>query len=81
MDSFDIIDHYISRLDFMLKDENQRKPDYNEFKVQFYKTCGNHDEGYSEGCLKDGLGIGCPSNNFKFINNMDIIGINTLKMT
>ena len=34
MDSFDIIDHYISRLDFMLKDENQRKPDYNEFKVQ-----------------------------------------------
>jgi len=32
MDSFDIIDHYISRLDFMLKDENQRKPDYNEFK-------------------------------------------------
>jgi len=36
MDSFDIIDHYISRLDFMLKDENQKKPDYNEFKVQFY---------------------------------------------
>lgn len=32
MDSFDIIDHYISRLDFMLKEENQKKPDYNEFK-------------------------------------------------
>ena len=56
MDSFDIIDHYISRLDFMLKDENQRKPDYNEFKVQlkvfYWGEVPGKTPGHSEDCPK-----------------------------
>ena len=72
MDSFDIIDHYISRLDFMLKDENQRKPDYNEFKVQLYhQGLRFRSIQKPKRWIRNRVSV-------KIINNMDKIGINTL---